>query len=160
VPLKAMKNETTYTKTLLHVTRPQCVILDMDSTLSEPIGEAWEDMVNHQPIQPILNLAWTLHRHGYDLVISTARPEAYRGETETWLEKHLPVYAALYMRDDTVEATAAEMKEAALADIDTVWDVAFAIDDSPFNAKIYADNGVLCLRPTTNEAYWAAMGDS
>jgi len=154
-----MKNETTYTKTLLHVTRPQCVILDMDSTLSEPIGEAWEDMVNHQPIQPILNLAWTLHRHGYDLVISTARPEAYRGETETWLEKHLPVYAALYMRDDTVEATAAEMKEAALADIDTVWDVAFAIDDSPFNAKIYADNGVLCLRPTTNEAYWAAMGD-
>ena len=154
-----MKNET-YTKSLLHVTRPQCVILDMDSTLSEPIGETWEDMVNHQPIQPILNLAWTLHRHGYDLVISTARPEAYRGETETWLEKYLPVYAALYMRDDTVEATAAEMKEAALADIDEVWDCAFAIDDSPFNAKVYADNGVLCLRPTTNEAYWAAMGDS
>ena len=155
-----MKNETTYTKSLLHVTRPQCVILDMDSTLSEPIGEAWEDMVNHQPIQPILNLAWTLHRHGYDLVISTARPEAYRGETEAWLEKYLPVYAALYMRDDTVEATAAEMKEAALDDIDEVWDVAFAIDDSPFNAEVYNRNGVLCLRPMTNEAYWAEMGDS
>ena len=154
-----MKNETTYTKSLLHVTRPQCVILDMDSTLSSPEGEDWEDMVNHQPIQPILNLAWTLHRHGYDLVISTARPEAFRGETEAWLEKYLPVYAALYMRDDTVEATAAEMKEAALADIDTVWDVAFAIDDSPWNAKVYNDNGVLCLRPTTNEEYWNAHGD-
>jgi hypothetical protein len=152
-----MKNETTYTKSLLHVTRPQCVILDMDSTLSEPIGEAWEDMVNHQPIQPILNLAWTLHRHGYDLVISTARPEAYRGETEAWLEKYLPVYAALYMRGDFVKATT--MKEDALHDIDTVWDVAFAIDDSPFNAKTYTDNGVLCLRPMTNEAYWAEQGD-
>jgi hypothetical protein len=115
-------------------------------------------MVNHQPIQPILNLAWTLHRHGYDLVISTARPEAYRSETEAWLEKYLPVYAALYMRDDFVKATT--MKEDALHDIDTVWDVAFAIDDSPFNAKTYTDNGVLCLRPMTNEAYWAAMGDS
>ena len=152
-----MKNET-YTKSLLHVTRPQCVILDMDSTLSEPIGEAWEDMVNHQPIQPILNLAWTLHRHGYDLVISTARPETFRGETEAWLEKYLPVYAALYMRDDFVKATT--MKEDALHDIDQVWDVAFAIDDSPFNAKTYTDNGVLCLRPMTNEAYWAEMGDS
>jgi hypothetical protein len=130
----------------------------MDSTLSSPEGEAWEDMVNHQPIQPILNLAWTLHRHGYDLVISTARPEAYRGETEAWLEKYLPVYAALYMRDDFVKATT--MKEDALHDIDQLWDVAFAIDDSPFNAKIYADNGVLCLRPMTNEAYWAEQGDS
>ena len=152
-----MKNET-YTKSLIHVTRPQCVILDMDSTLSEPIGEAWEDMVNHQPIQRILNLAWTLDRHGYDLVFSSARPEAYRGETETWLEKYLPVYAALYMRDDFVKATT--MKEDALHDIDQVWDVAFAIDDSPFNAKTYTDNGVLCLRPMTNEAYWAEMGDS
>ena len=63
------------------------------------------------------------------------------------------------MRDDTVEATAAEMKEAALKDIDELWEVAFAIDDSPWNAKVYNDNGVLCLRPTTNEEYWAAHGD-
>ena len=152
-----MKKETTYTKSLIHVTRPQCVVLDMDSTLSQPIGEAWEDMVNHQPIQPILNLAWTLCKHGYDLVISTARPEAHRADTEEWLQKYLPQYAALYMRDDFVKATT--MKEDALHDIDQLWDVAFAIDDSPFNAKIYADNGVLCLRPMTNEAYWAEQGD-
>ena len=147
----------TYTKNVLHVTRPQCVILDMDSTLSEPIGEDWENMVNHQPIQPILNLAWTLHKHGYDLVISTARPEVNRPETEAWLEKHLPVYAALYMRNDFVKATT--MKEDALSDIDETWDVAFAIDDSPFNAEIYNDHGVLCLRPMTNEEYWEQNGD-
>lgn len=152
------KNET-YTKTVLHVTRPQCVVLDMDSTLSQPVGEAWENMANHQPIKPILNLAWTLHKHGYDLVISTARPETNRPETEEWLQKHLPVYAALYMRDDTVEATATKMKEAALTDIDETWDCAFAIDDSPFNCKVYNDNGVLCLRPTTNEEYWSEHGD-
>jgi hypothetical protein len=151
-----MKNET-YTKTLIHVTRPQCVVLDMDSTLSEPIGDDWENMANHAPIQPILNLAWTLHRHGYDLVVSTARPEAYRGDTEAWLQKHLPVYAALYMRKDFVKATT--MKEDALGDIDAIWDVAFAIDDSPFNAEIYNDHGVLCLRPMTNEAYWNEKGD-
>ena len=150
-------NQTTYTKSLLHVTRPQCVILDMDSTLSEPIGEAWEDMVNHKPIQPILDLAITLHKHGYDLVVSTARPEANRPETEQWLQKYLPQYAALYMRNGEVKATA--MKEDALADIDEVWDCAFAIDDSPFNSEVYNRNGVLCLRPTTNEEYWNANGD-
>ena len=152
-----MKNETTYTKSLIHVTRPQCVILDMDSTLSSPEGEAWEDMVNHKPIQPILDLAITLHKHGYDLVVSTARPETNRPETEEWLQKYLPQYSALYMRNGEVKATT--MKEDALADIDTVWDVAFSIDDSPFNAKVYNDNGVLCLRPTTNEEYWNAHGD-
>jgi hypothetical protein len=152
-----MKNETTYTKSLIHVTRPQCVILDMDSTLSEPIGEAWEDMVNHKPIQPILDLAITLHKHGYDLIVSTARPEANRPETEQWLQKYLPQYSALYMRNGEVKATT--MKEDALADIDETWTVAFAVDDSPFNCAVYNDNGVLCLRPTTNEDYWNANGD-
>lgn len=155
-----MKKEELYTKSLRHVTRNQCVILDMDSTLSEPEGEDWEDMVNHRPIQPILNLAWTLHKHGYDLVISTARTNQYRKATEEWLWNHLPQYAALYMRDEAVEATAAQMKEAALEDIDSIWDVAFAIDDSPYNAEIYNERGVLCLRPMTNEAYWAEVGNS
>jgi hypothetical protein len=62
------------------------------------------------------------------------------------------------MRSEFIKAS--DMKESALADIDEHWDVAFAIDDSPFNAKIYNDHGVLCMRPTTNEEYWAAMGDS
>jgi len=154
-----MTNETTYTKTILNDKNPQCVILDMDSTLSSPEGENWEDMVNHKPIQPVLDLAVMLHQHGYDLVISTARPEGYRDETEAWLQRYLPQYAALYMRDDTVEATAAEMKEAALKDIDEVWKVFIAIDDSPWNAKVYNDNGVHCLRLMTNESYWAAHGD-
>jgi len=154
-----MANGKTYTKTILNDQNPQCVILDMDSTLSSPEGENWEDMVNHKPIQPVLDLAVMLHQHKYDLVISTARPEGYRGETEAWLQQYLPQYAALYMRDDTVEATAAEMKEDALKDIDEVWKVFFAIDDSPWNAKVYNDNGVHCLRLMTNDAYWAANGD-
>jgi hypothetical protein len=61
------------------------------------------------------------------------------------------------MRNGEVKATT--MKEDALADIDTVWDCAFAIDDSPYNCAVYNDNGVLCLRPTTNEEYWNANGD-
>jgi hypothetical protein len=154
-----MTNGKTYTKTILNDQNPQCVILDMDSTLSSPEGENWEDMVNHKPIQPVLDLAVMLHQHGYDLVISTARPESYRGETEAWLQRYLPQYSALYMRNDTVEATAAEMKEDALKDIDGRWDCCFAIDDSPWNAKVYNDNGVLCLRPTTNEEYWNVHGD-
>ncbi len=138
--------------------RPQCVILDMDSTLSQPIGESWEDTANHQPIQPILDLAHTLHKHGYDLVISTARPESNRADTESWLYKHLPQFSALYMRPKYIKASV--MKESALVDIDKHWDVAFAIDDSPFNAAIYTENGVLCMRPMTNEAYWAEHGDT
>ena len=152
-----MTNGKTFTKTILKVTRPQCVILDMDSTLSSPEGEDWENMVNHKPIQPILDLAITLHKHGYDLIISTARPEANRPETEQWLQKYLPQYAALYMRNGEVKATA--MKEDALDDIDEIWTVFFSVDDSPFNAKVYNDNGVLCLRPTTNEEYWNVHGD-
>jgi hypothetical protein len=62
------------------------------------------------------------------------------------------------MRSEFIKAST--MKEEALRDIDTMYDVAFAIDDSPYNAKIYTDNGVLCMRPMTNEAYWATMGDS
>ena len=152
-----MKVKESYTKNVLHVTESQCVVLDMDSTLSQPIGEDWENMANHAPIQPILDLAITLHKHGYDLVVSTARPEVNRPETEEWLQKHLPQYAALYMRKEFVKATT--MKEDALHDIDELWDVAFAIDDSPYNCDVYNDHGVICLRPTTNEEDWNTKGD-
>ena len=153
-----MTNQKPFTRWIRNNNNPQCVILDMDSTLSQPVGESWDDTLNHQPIQPILDLAHTLHKHGYDLVISTARPESNRPDTESWLYKHLPQFSALYMRSVFIKAST--MKEEALRDIDEMYDVAFAIDDSPFNAKIYADNGVLCMRPMTNEAYWASMGDS
>ena len=153
-----MKNQKTYTRWIRNITRTLCVILDMDSTLSQPIGESWEDTANHQPIQPILDLAHALHKHGYDLVISTARPESNRADTERWLYKHLPQFSALYMRPEFVKASV--MKEGALLDIDENWDVAFAIDDSPFNAAMYNENGVLCMRPTTNEEYWATVGDT
>lgn len=150
----SMKNKKvpTFTKQVTSFTRSQCVILDMDSTLSEPVGDDWANVANHKPIEPILSLAQMLHDHGYDLVISTARPESSRPDTVQWLEKYLPQFAALYMRPQYVKTVT--MKEDALLDIDENWDVAFAIDDSPFNAQIFTDHGVLCMRPMTNEDYW------
>jgi hypothetical protein len=155
-----MDNKMSYTKSLRHVTNERAVIFDLDDTLAQHgDGGDWHDLANAQPIMPILELAQMLHRHQHDIVVVTARPNTYRKETEKWLWTWLPQVAAIYMMEDEADVTAAEMKAAALEDIDAIWDVHLALDDSPHNSQMYADHGVLCLRPMTNESYWAAHGD-
>jgi len=156
-----MKNEKTYTSTIRRAQRPECVVFDLDATLCNHGSQEGFDRVDlFDPIIPVLKLAKMVKAHGYDVVIATARPSHCEGRTIEWLERNLPEWNGLFMKDASSSVIGSVCKRDQLAAIDEVWDVFFWVDDSPFNAEVIRDNGVTCLRPTWNDEFWAGYGNS
>lgn len=157
-----MNKETlAYTKAFHFANNAECAIFDFDSTLAESHAEGdWNDVAGLQPIQPMIELAQMLIEHGFDIVIATARPDRQRAAVEQWLAQHLPAVAAVYLKATVTDVTAAIAKEDMLKDIEKTWDVALAVDDSPFNTRMFRDHGITCLRPTCNDEYWDQVGDA
>lgn len=144
-----------YTELVRSVTKDKCVVFDLDDTLCAPDWALhWENSDQFEPIAPMVDLAKMLKRHGYDIVIATARPSTHVEPTLKWLAEHLPDFNALYMSNAEVYTKAEEAKEQQLLSIEEKWDIEFWLDDSPMNCEVVQAHGVPCLRPTRNDAYW------
>jgi len=155
------QNQKTYTEVVKSVSRTQCVVFDLDSTLCEHGTQTNFDRVDlFDPIVSVLEVAKMVKSHGYDIVIATARPSLCQEHTVQWLDSHLPEWDALYMKNHQVKCIGSECKGHQLAAIDENWDVAFWCDDSPFNAQVIRDCGVICLRPTHNDEFWDKYGNN
>jgi len=82
-------------------------VFDIDGTLT--VGRYTEESLPTVKENPILVLlAKSLQKQG-DLVISTARPERYREQTEKWLTKHKLKPVAVYMRPENRDKIADHM---------------------------------------------------
>lgn len=80
------------------------------------------------------------------IIICTARPEMYKLETETWLNKHGISYLWLYMRKEGDIRKSDEVKKEMLARIKEEFMVWFAVDDQDHVVKMYREEGVMCLQ--------------
>ena len=120
----------------------QPVVFDIDGTLTaEPYNDENIGRVKENPA--MVFVAKTLQESS-PLVISTARSEKWRAETEKWLKGHGLSPKAVYMRDESREQAADQMiKFGHLKDIrekfgdPTVW-----IDDNPANVNMLRRNDV------------------
>jgi hypothetical protein len=64
------------------------------------------------------------------------------------------------MANARVKAIASSVKECQLLRIEETWDILMFIDDSPHNAAVAQDLAITCLRPSSNDAFWAVYGNS
>lgn len=120
----------------------QPVVFDIDGTLTaEPYNDKNIGKVKENPA--MVFLAKTLQESS-PLVISTARSEKWRPQTEKWLKSHGLSPQAVYMRDESREHAADQMiKFSHLKDIrekfgdPTVW-----VDDNPANVNMLRRNDV------------------
>ena len=148
-----------YTELVRKVTNAECVVFDLDDTLCAPDwGLHWDQADRFEAIPAMVELAQMVKAHGYDIVIATARPSTYLVPTLKWLGDHFPEWNALYMANAEVAAEAHVAKEGQLLAIENHWDIAFWVDDSPANCRVIQSHGVVCLRPTRNDEYWANEG--
>jgi uncharacterized HAD superfamily protein len=73
------------------------VAFDIDGTLAQ--GPFLPNNVRQMAPRPeIIRLLRTLSRAGIQIIVVTARPEAYRPDTEWWLRRHAIPYRILRMR--------------------------------------------------------------
>ena len=150
-----------FTEEIRQVVNSQCVVFDLDATLCDHDSQtSYEDCDMFYPIVPMLELAKMVKSHGFDVVIATARPSSSYAKTIVWLEKHFPEFDALYMANARVKAIASSVKECQLLRIEEMWDILMFIDDSPHNVAVAQDLGITCLRPNSNDAFWAVYGNS
>jgi hypothetical protein len=150
-----------FTEEIRRVVNSQCVVFDLDATLCDHDSQtSYEDCDMFYPIVPMLELAKMVKSHGFDVVIATARPSTSYAKTIVWLEKHFPEFDALYMANARVKAIASSVKECQLLRIEDCWDILMFIDDSPHNIAVAEDLAIPCLRPNSNDAFWATYGNS
>jgi len=143
-------------------TSPVAIVLDMDDTIcvynpeTRLRGCEW-----FAPRSKELQMALAAQKHGYDIVIATARPHFCYFSTLRWLEKHGVKPAAMYFRDGYGERDlpTSELKKQMLLSVSTNWDIEAFYDDSPFNVEAAKEMGVNAVHVAGNEAYWATAGD-
>ena len=123
----------------------QPVVFDIDGTLtSEYYNEGNLTTLRENPTMMLLAIAMQAER---PLVISTARPERFRPQTEKWLASHGLKPEAIYMRDDEREGVADHMiKFNHLQDIrKNFGDPVVWADDNDSNIHMLEKNNVLVI---------------
>ena len=118
------------------------VVFDIDSTLTaEPYDES--NLLSLKANPTMLSLALSLQKD-HPLLISTARPESIRKETEEWLKGKGVKAGEIYMRPDDKEGVPdPDVKLEHLKEIrkkhgtPVVW-----YDDNPSNVRMLKENNV------------------
>lgn len=122
--------------------KKQPIVFDIDGTLtSERYNEDNLLTLRENPTMMLLAIAMQAER---PLVVSTARPERFKDQTEKWLASHGLQPAAIYMRDDDREGVPDHMiKFGHLQDIRKKFgDPLVWVDDNDSNVQMLQKNNV------------------
>ncbi len=112
------------------------VAFDIDGTLAESPFDP-ERIRDMRPRSDVISVLRMLSKAGMKIMIVTARPEAYRLDTEWWLRRHAIPYHTLRMRGrrDNRPDPALRAEQAAAASV--------LFDDKPDNCARFAGR---CVR--------------
>ena len=140
-------------------TSRRCLVFDMDDTLCKYDEQK---RLRHcewfQPKPELVTLARAAKKHGYDIVIATARPHFCSFATWNWLRKHDVNASAVYLRNGKLrEYKAAEVKVKMFEDILKKWEVEAFYDDSPYTIKAIKQIGINAVFVPGNEDYWKTV---
>ena len=126
------------------------VICDVDGTLAIRDGRGPFDFAKvgtDQPNHDVVRLVQIIASAGLSVVYLSGRPESCRGATETWLQLHVGVPGALFMRENgdvrSDEEVKRELLDRAVADHE---EILLVIDDRDRVVRMWRDLGLTCLQ--------------
>ena len=142
-------------------TAPAAIVWDADDTLCHYDGTTrlrgceW-----FAPREKEMQVALAAQKHGYDIVIATARPHFCYFSTLRWLDRHGIKPAAMYFRNGhgQRDIPTSELKMQMLLSVSTNWDIEAFYDDSPYNIEAAKDMGINAIHVKGNEEYWSKVG--
>lgn len=131
--------------------KKQPIVFDIDGTLtSEPYNEDNLLTLRENSAMMLVALAMQLER---PLLVSTARPERFRADTEKWLASHGLKPVQIYMREDSREGVPDHMiKFGHLQDIRKNYgDPLVWVDDNDSNIEMLRKNNVPVIHVNREE---------
>jgi predicted kinase len=143
----------------------KAIICDIDSTISAPGDRLnhikngnrnwnafFDGIPNDEPIPHTIELCNAMHTAGVAVICLTGRPEKYRETTTAWLDKHMPIYHSLYMRDDNDYQPGPKAKLAKIKEIEALgFELLFALDDHDGIVKEFRAYGLPTFHVTDDE---------
>jgi hypothetical protein len=122
------------------------VVFDIDMTLtSEWYYE--DNVATLRANLPLVQLAVSLAVSGVTILISTARPNRLRADSENWLQSVGVKFDAIYMRKDGDDRPDHYVKtEQALAIIEDFGRPSLWYDDNQDNCKVVRELGIPCVQ--------------
>lgn len=137
-------------------------IFDLDGTLCEvsegrrnlisgPGGKDYdtyhEDAEFEEPNRHIRNLCLALSNSGYNILISTGRPERYRNDTMIWLQRQGIPFHQLYMRLNEDKRSSEEVKrDHHHIMISAGYEPVIAFDDRASDVALWRELELICCQ--------------
>lgn len=154
-PLKVNTgNKTSVSEYVADETKPKAWIFDVDGTLTVAGGRNIYDetlVYNDAPNWPVVNLAKTLIASGAQVIVTSARSEFCRNDTERWLREVAGIdHSALFLR--TVEEQQNKIKDnvVKLRLFDTYirneYNIQGVFDDRDAVVALWRDLGLFCAQ--------------
>jgi predicted kinase len=127
---------------------PDCVIIDLDGTLSLLNGRnpydasTCEDDLLNEPVYELYKSYYPSKK----IVLVSGRKDTWKDQTISWLDKHNIRYDALYMRAELDQRKDSVVKQEIYeAYIKNVYNVHAVIDDRPQVLRMWRDNGLFTI---------------
>ena len=127
------------------------IVFDIDMTLTSEWYYTYPEnnIATLRANLPLVQLAILLAKSGVSIVISTARPNRLRADSENWLQSVGVKFDALYMRNDGDDRPDHYVKtEQALAIIEDFGRPLLWYDDNQDNCKVVRELGIPCIQVT------------
>jgi hypothetical protein len=136
------------------------MVIDIDGTLanndhrqflvSRDAHINWDEFFNRcvddTPYEDIVNLVVRLSAF-YEPVFVTGRDEAWREQTQAWLDRYVKIDAPLLMRPEGSHMSDMDVKPKLVTDYGLTFDdIAFALDDRDKMVAAWRQLGVRCLQ--------------
>ena len=131
------------------MTKPACVICDIDGTIAE-MGERgpfhWDQVHLDQPIHVIINLLRLL-APVYTIILVSGRSDESLKLTLAWLKEHDVPYDAIHLRKaNDFRKDAIVKAELYAAEIAPNYTVEFVLEDRNQTVEMWRKLGLVCLQ--------------
>ena len=102
----------------------------------------FSELINDEPIFPIINKVIEEHNSGKDIIFLTGRPERYRYSTTLWLKEYFNFELKILMRKNNDQNNKLKVKKEIFEKNFRVNDIDYVIDNDKELLKQWEDMGI------------------
>lgn len=106
----------------------------------------FSELINDEPIFPIINKVIEEHNTGKDIVFLTGRPERYRYSTTLWLKEYFNFELKILMRKDNDQNNKLKVKKEIFEENFKAEEIAYIIDNDNDLVSMWSSMGIKTVK--------------